>query len=462
MSFTTRSSRKKLLNLNNYQENRLKGMKYLPALLLLALVFFWVGCYKDASQIGFTLQPADDIAKVKSSDTASVYAYSSLVDSVTTSGTPVSLFGSINDPVFGITNATFSAQFRLSEIAYSFGPSPVLDSLVLSLKPLGAYGDSMTTNRIRIFELTEQMVSDSSYYSSSNVEFSSVLLAEEQFVANFSDSVVVGPDTLEPHLRINLSSLTNELGQKLINATDEQMTSNDDFIEFFYGLRLEAVEDFSGTGLIYFDLEDALSKMTVYYSNADEDSLDYDYNLTGSSIRFGNFTHDYSLGDMDFRNQVLSGDTAMGRNVIYAQPLAGVKSRIFLPYIKNWYEDGPISVVEAKLILDGYEEDPYNGAPPSLILLRINSDGTTSPLDEILQGQDFFGGYYDDELNRYFFRITGYIQYLMTGEGENLGLELHVDAGGYIANRFLVNGFNPDDPTKTGSRLRLELIYSTP
>ena len=80
--------------------------------------------------------PENSKIKVVWNDTTTVYAYSTVVDSIRSDEFVYNYLGSIVDPVFGSTIAGFYTEFLLSSISGEkdpFGPNPQLDSLVLQL-----------------------------------------------------------------------------------------------------------------------------------------------------------------------------------------------------------------------------------------------------------------------------------------------------------------------------------------
>lgn len=416
------------------------------------------GCKKEVNKLGFGVQPESDKIDVLYNDTSSVVAYSTLLDSISSSNAPTSLAGSLLDPVFGTTTASFSVSFRLSRTSFSFGDNPQMDSLIFTLEYEKLFGDTLSEVTLRFYELTEALQSDTVYYSNSHVEWSEVLLSEISFVPNIRDSVVVDGDTLPPHMRVNMNQLSTALGDKLIGASDDEMSSNSSFQELFKGLRVEAVPVNSSGQIIAFNMLASMSEMRMYYSNDESDSLLYIYSINNNSVRFGNFLHDYSLGDNQFRSQVIEGDTTLGSEVVYVQPMGGVMTKIFFPHISSWYNDGPVAVNEARLFLEGYEEMPYLDPPALLILTRLDEDGNLIPLLEQLEGVGYFGGQYDEENDRYWFRITNYVQQLMSGTIESHGLALIISGAAYTTDRILISGYDPGLlPEK---KMRLELTYT--
>src|SRR5690625_245864 len=76
--------------------------------------------------------------------------------------------GVINDdPVFGKTISSIYAQFGLAKAEAGFsGPNPALDSIVLSLRYAGYYGDSLGTQTYTVYQIKDPSFSDTSlkYY----------------------------------------------------------------------------------------------------------------------------------------------------------------------------------------------------------------------------------------------------------------------------------------------------------
>jgi hypothetical protein len=437
-----------------------KKFSWLPIILFPVMVFLLTNCNDDNNSLGLEVQPPNDKLNVFHSDTAAIVTYSQLVDSIKTDETSLSLLGSMADPIFGVTTASFYTQFRLGQAAFSFGTEPLPDSLVLALDYEGFYGDSTSPMTVRVYELDEPILIDSVYYSQQTRAFKSTLLAEKTFIANYVDSVVVMEDTLAPHLRINLTDITSSLAIKLLNAPADSMEANSSFLNYFYGLYITAEPVNSNGSIIYFSLVSGLSGMTMYYHNLAADSLSFKYLLNSNCGRFGHFDHDYSVADPDFISQVIDKDTARGQNICYVQAMAGVKAFIRFPDIKNYYNNGKIAVNEARLFLNCYEAVPLFDPAVQLIMVKRTSDGSYTYLEDQLVGEGYFGGYYDDEAHGYWFRITATIQELMRSEETDYGYEIYLSGGSVNAQRVLLLGPEPAQPAAADSRIKLVLTYT--
>jgi hypothetical protein len=429
--------------------------------LLLVSIFLLAGCKNDKSNLGLEIQPPYDKLNVLSVDTATIVAYSQIVDSVKTDETSVSMIGSLVDPVFGQSTAGVYTQLRLSKTAQDFGITPFPDSLVLKLDYDGFYGDSNAVMTFKVFELAEKILIDTAYYSNQSVEIKTTLLAQKTFTPDFRSDVIIGEDTLDPHLRISLTDITASLAMKLLNSPSDSMSTNTSFLNYFYGLYITAEPATSGGAIIYFDLLSSLSEMVLYYHNAEDDSLSFQYVINSNCGRFMHFDHDYSLGNAAFKSQVVEKDSALGQNVCYIQALGGVKTFIRFPYLPNFYNNGKIAVNEARLFLKCMEADPQLDVAVQLVMVKKNEEGSYDVLDDQLEGIGYFGGYYDKNINGYWFRITAAVQDMMRANDPDYGYEIYLSGGSVNAERVILTGTDPLAPVSSEDRMKLVITYTT-
>jgi hypothetical protein len=438
-----------------------KKFSWFSAGLFLITAILLTTCKNEENELGLNLQPPGDKLGVKSTDTTTVIAYSQIVDSVKTDETSVSLLGSLLDPVFGKSTASFYTQLRLSKAAFDFGATPFPDSLILRLAYAGIYGDTTAPMTIKVYELADELFVDSSYYSKNTLATNSTLLAQKTFTPNFTDSVAVVGDKLPAHLRINLTSLTSELASKLINVPDSTMASNTAFLEYFHGLYVTAEPANSGGSILYFDLMSVLSGMTLYYHNALHDSLSFQYVINSSCARFGNFTHDYSLGDPSFKAQVIDKDTSLGKSICYVQALAGVKTFVRFPNIKDYYSNGKIAVNEARFFIYANEPDAELDVASTLVMVTRTADSSYAITKDQLEGANYYGGFYDKNHHGYWFRITSTVQDLMRSTDPDYGFEIYISGGAINAQRVLLDGTNPPLPVAPEDRMKLVITYTS-
>ena len=386
----------------------LKNRPLLYVLMLIAPVLIF-SCNKDPDRLGIDLQPDEDRLEVLVSDTTSIYAYSVLVDSIRTDETSVSMLGSYFDPVFGSSTSSIYTQVRLSTTSVKFDDNPVLDSIVLAFEYTGDYyGDTTYTQNYKVYRINDSINGDSLYYSNRNLS-----LAEE--LANVfmqpspTDSITLDTLRYKAQMRIPLSE---EFGQSILDAQEEDLSSNDAFLRFLKGVYVtsEMMPAGAGGAICYFDLVSVNSQMTIYYYNDESDSLSYSFTISAGNARFMNFNHyNYDNAGSEFRAQVIEGDTSLGNQKLYLQAMAGVKIKYKFPYIKDWVKNNGIVINEAKQLINNLDPDSEFDAPGEIVILKKNDDGTSGFIPDQFEGVAYYGGQYNSSSDEYFLRISRYV-----------------------------------------------------
>jgi len=422
---------------------------------ILLLSSFFLSCKKDPQTLGYDLVENNPL-EVVFCDTVTVVAYSEVEDSVRTDETTYGLLGSLYDPVFGKTSAAIFTQISLSSTNPDFGTNPLCDSLVFSLQYTGYYGDTTTVQTIRLYEITESIFLDSAYYSSHMVAYDATELASYTFAPHPNDSVLIDTTYYEPHLRFTMPPA---LGNKILSAPSTALDSISSFKEYFKGLAILPDDVATGPGmgsLLYFNFYANISRINLYYHNDEKDSLSYRIALNATSnARFAHFDHfGYQHADDLFRQQILEGDTALGNSLLYLQSTSGVKTRIEFPYLMNLVGDNNIAINEAQLIV--YNQDPESAyPPPQELALYGTNDSTLFYLPDQSEDADYFDGNYNEP--RYRFRISRYIQEVLLGDQDNIGLYLFTTGASTNASRVILYGTGA-----SGNRMELRLIYTRP
>ncbi|HTX89239.1 MAG TPA: DUF4270 domain-containing protein [Bacteroidales bacterium] len=447
-------------------------MKYFRPLLLLFLAFSGIAvsflatsCKKDPYAIGLDLLPPSDTLSVKTIDTVTVIAYSVLQDSIRTDETSTNMLGSLMDPYFGITTASFCTQFRLSAEAPSFGTDPVMDSLILSFRYDGIYGDSTAPQHIRVYELSNDIFLDSAYYSNRVPEHYGTPIADYQFTPDLKDSVRVGTGKEAAQLRIRLDKVSRYFGDKILYAPASALATNTSFIEFMKGLYIEAAPRSNGGGLVTFNMDNVLTKMTIYFHNSTGDSLSFDFSITSNCPRFNTFDHNgYINADPLLRMQVLNHDTLLGKNTLYVQGLGGIRTRVRLPFIKDLKKFGNIAINNAILVFKNIETDTTLAPPPNLNLFVVDSLGRIGVLLDSDEGTIYFDGTYNRTARTYKFRLTRQVQNILLGKLKNY--DLYIMANNPVTSQILPNrvqliGSKPDMPDYSESRMQLQVTYTS-
>ena len=363
----------------------------------------------DPDLIGLEIQPeSDQIVISTNSHEGGFFAELSSVieDSVRTDENSLNLLGSYNDPVFGESKASFSTQLLLSESAIDFGDNPVLVSAELSLTYAGYYGDSTQQMEIEVAKLDQSIYVDSAYYSNNILEATEII-ATHSFYPYGSD-----PDTLGKYtLKVNLYNL----GQEILNASSEDLTDNNSFIEYLKGIQIRTTS--IGGSIIYFNLKDVDSKLTITYN----DSLQLDLVMSSSAARINHFEHAQQL-----TNEL--GVQSMG-----GYNLKVVFSDTFVDSLQLLLAEKPINA--AYLTFNQINETSDYSAHSDLSLVRVNADGTKVFMEDFFEGETHFGGALGD--SRYTFNISKHLSMLMNNQLPVEDLHLIPTGASINANRTL-------------------------
>jgi len=432
-------------------------------LVLFFIVLFSVllaSCSKPAGLIGVKIQPEDSRLNVAWTDTAVVYAYSVPDDSVRSDELSQTMLGSMMDPVFGQTMASVYTQFMLEVNGHDFGDNPVLDSLTLALFYTGdSYGDTSTPQLLHVYHMQEPIYGDSVYYSNNTVPVEELDYANYEFMPSPHDSVIIDGDTVTPMVWVNLSDISPALGNYILEADTSETSDINTFNEYFKGLNITFSPVSQGGSLVNYDFLNNRSKMTIYYSNETEDSLQFKFFINLATAFYSNYTHNLETGGAEFVSQVVDGDTALGSKNFYVQGTAGVAAKIRIPNALDWRKQGLIAFNEVKLVLPGFEPEPVFEVPQQLALAEIMDDGSFGFLPDESEGAHYFDGTYKSSTNSYTFRITRYMQALIDDStSQNNGLYLIVRGSSIFPNRFIFNGNMPE--SDTANRLHLEILYT--
>ena len=416
--------------------------------LSIGMFFFAAAFLSSCSKpgiVGLDVQPKSDLLNVKYTDTLSITTFTVKEDSLRADETSLNLLGSYSDPVFGRSTTSFYTQVRLSKENPDFGTNPVLDSVVIAFAYKGYYGDTNTTQTVRVFKLQESIDKAADYYS--NKSFNAYPnIGNLTFNPHPTDSVLVGGINAAPQLRIKLD---NSFGKDLLYAGSTNLANNTAFLQVFKGLNISA-DDINTTNqgaVLYFDLLSAQSKLTVYYN----DSLKFDFVTDANAARINHFAHDYAGTPV---NAELNG-TATDTDWVYVQAMAGVKTKILMPNLNHLTDSGTIAVNKAELVISVDNTNTSYSPNPTIALVRIDSLGKIYYLSDQLEESSYFGGTYDSATNKYKFNIAKYVQEVLNGSITDYGLYLLSSGSAVSANRIIVGS-----GSNANYKMKLKITYT--
>ena len=425
----------------------------LSATFLLSIIAL-SSCKKEDSAVGGNLDPNG--LNVFTTDTFTVKTYSEVIDSITSDETSVSLIGAYNDPEFGIVDCGVATQIRLSSESPNFGTVTSVDSVVLSFAftSIKYYGN-VKNMTFEVFEITDNLVrDDQDYYTFTPINPTGpnlVLSGTETILPKPYAKVKVGNDTLSPQLRLNLDPT---FGQTLIDNV-AQMSSNDAFTSYFKGLYIK-VEDPnnlnpSDGSILYFSLEDALSKMVLYYTIDQSVNKTFTFNINSKCARFNKIDFDRSGTDV----QNIIDNPINGAEKFYMQS-SSMRAIIEIPHIMSFYKDRKRIINKAMLYVPVQDFQPDVFDPTvSLFIAKVKTHLQSDLTLDYPKFNSFVK--YDEDKKEFRFLLTREIQAILNGERENTGFRIYPGSFfGSSIERIIFSGANSSSKHKT----RLEITYT--
>jgi hypothetical protein len=441
--------------------------KFVAGFALLSLIFW--SCKEELNKTGYGLLDKGDLVSVKKAeiDKTTIKSFTITDTKQRTDETTYNLLGTFNDPVFGKTTTDFAVQFRLSQYP-DLSKNAQPDSLVLYLLYREFFGDTVTPQRLKVYELASDLSFDARYEQDVNLKAISKgeVLADINYVPKFKldsltnlyGSTKAKPkDTVIQEIAIKLNA---SLINKLWSADSLTLSRNDLFLKYFKGLYIEAGDLNQGGAIIRINALAFGSRMIMHYQNSEKDSLFYSYNINENSARVSRFSHDYTntafAANLDKKE--------IQDSLIYLQTTGGLGSKILIPNLNFWRDSANIAVNKAELIftVDQFYTDTAKYRPPyQVILSAINEKDSLYFPSDLAFSQAYFGGVYNKTDGTYRFNIAKHVQELITrkpnGVGylrENYGFFLSMANRNSNYGRVVLKGAN----SKTG--IRLEITYS--
>jgi len=403
---------------------------------------------KDPDEIGADVLPSADQLQLILSDSNTVISQTVAEDSVRGDELSLSLLGSYDDPVFGISTASVYSQVYLSGTP-NFGGVTVADSLVLILNYSSLYGDTVnnSSQTVNVYRMDQDMYVDSSYFTFQNFTTQPSSIGNLTFTPTMKSSVV-GTDTLAPQIRIKLSQA---LADSLILLDGQtEFASNANWISYFKGIQIKPDEvNVPGNGVIS-SFSFTSSKLSLYYHDTSNTVKTYNFSLSGA--RVNHFDHNYGSSPVGLQlADPLNGDT-----LSYLQAMSGVKTKITFPYLKNYLDSGKIAINKTELkVTIRLEPGSYYTPPLNVFLLALDSLGHVYFPADYSESNSGYGGTLGSDGATYTFNIARQIQHVLNGTIKDYGYYLVVAGSSVQAKRVVLgSGKNATNP------IRLRLYYT--
>jgi hypothetical protein len=416
---------------NSVFNNRIlpiQKLRKIGLLLILPAAAILYSCEQSPTIIGDELLPVSDFVNIFATDTITVKSFTGYVDSVRSNNRTYSYLGGLYDPYFGNTSADFVSQLRITR-KYS-GGEPLVDSVKLFMSIVSAKGDLNISQKLELYEISEQLYQDSSYYSNRDPRADAWFIGSFPLPAITKDSIktfiIPLPDTLGKHLMRDTLSLNQEGGVS-------------DFRSFFKGIYIRTVEETKSPGkgsfsqlpllmVLPFNTGDFTIK--VYYHTAKLSNLTYDFIINLNSVRYNRYYHDFSTAEPGKMIQNINNNVM--DTLCYIQSFNGVFTGLRFPALNQLKSLMPVSVNKAKLTFSVYfDEDIYKSTtvPSRIYLSYVTPDGFKAIVPDYYVNANFFDGTFNSTTKKYSFNLTAFVQLFLEGKIQSPEVEMYFPDG---------------------------------
>ena len=416
------------------------------------------GDFVNAEDTVLTNIIANNILRYDSSIANGQGAYQKILGSITT------------DPVFGRTHAFVYTQVSLPQNAFTFdGTGQILDSVVLSLSYNGYTGDSAAPQTFRVYRMSEPgFTIDSNYAYNKPLQYNPGELLGTVTVSPLTlrDSVSIYGEKESAQLRIKLS---NAFGNDLLQQkSDGAFATDSSFREYLKGFAIVPDTNLgTNRNMIYLDLSNSNTKLTVFYKNSTDDSLRATMNFDQYASAHANyFTRNYNGSQA---GQFINTGNPNGDSILFLNASPGLYTKLTIPGLENFPN---VLINKAELVITQITSgtgDMNNifTEPGSLSLQQYtNGDTTKIPADYYsIGGADYFGGtrkvitnFGGVQVVQYTFNLANTVQRFIKKLDTNNGFRLAAYSPLYMdVNRVKVGGSGLSQ-----YNIKLRIIYTKP
>lgn len=378
-------------------------------ILLLVCVVIAVSSCKENTILPDTLVPAVDNINTFQADTFSVLTYTTTKDSLLTGGTLGTsarvadenfshAIGTISnstvgDESFGKTIASVYLQVRQPSPNFSFsGTNQTIDSAILAINYLGAYGDTLTAESqfFNIYRSSDNLTNSDPYYESSTATYSPSAALDQinpKFNTIRSDSPIIAGVKLRPQLRFRMGKPFED-DLKIQTSTDA-FKDYPSFLTWLGGFYIVPDSNLGNT-LGYFDTDNATMYVYYRFTNANSD-LDttvavFPFDPVYCN-RFNSISRNYDNTDA---KPFIETNAPQGDDRIFIQGEPGLAGLLSFPNIGKM----PNAIIN-KAELTFTVISPYNNfvdssrfrVPDQFLLSLVNSNGE----EDLLPDYTIFG-----------------------------------------------------------------------
>ncbi len=421
---------------------------FLPGILIILSIFFSCNEYN----LGSGVLPQGDFANIITTDTVTVKLYTEKAPELASYSPNNLILGKYNDPIFGITEASFMTQVYQTKYP-EWGDSAIFDSIVLCL-PLEQhyyYGTENLMPDVTVYKVTDTL-HNKVYYNDENpsdyTDFT--VLGSGQMHICYPDptTTVDSTELTIPALQLRLN---DEVGQDFIENSDDYFFSPGAFYNIFKGIYVKC-NNTPGLFKIKTDNSDQTNNFGIviffHYNSTPDTSRRYTLPLISRSVRFNMFSHDYSGSVLD---TIFNSETPTLSDKVYLQSMGGTIIRFTAPGLRNLK-----NIVINKALLVIQTETSDFSPVPKIWLTVLDSTKDVSYLNDYLNANNQYEGF-EYENGQYIINVTRVMQNYIDSVYLKQGLELYLfdlNAKSDFERSIILNG------TNQGLKTKLILTYT--
>ncbi|MFY0674875.1 MAG: DUF4270 family protein [Bacteroidia bacterium] len=321
-------------------------------------------------------------------------------DSQRTDNLNFHVLGSINDSVFGQSDAAIYTQLGLGG-TIDIPLNAELDSIILRLSFVDYYGNSDDLHAFDVYTLNKKVDQSRAYYNTSSTELGTKIGSVENYNVLESSGA----------LKVDISKLwkLNAIGPGKAFSKDSA------FQEELYGIAIVPKSDFGeneGT-YYYFNLISANSYVNAYYHYYNRVNNILERADGTSEFQFRTNVKSYSSFSHNYTNEIVSegldkDSTSAYRS--YVQALGGTYTKILIPELEELARNELLAFHKVELVLpcETSYHSPSIEPIPFLDIKYTNSNGDLVDLPD--RAKVYWVRAFKPAERAYIFNITSHIQ----------------------------------------------------
>lgn len=318
-------------------------------------------CKKEGDNIGGQLISNPDTIRALEVDTFAITSYSVIEDSIITNEQSTPLLGAYNSAETGLASSSIFVSLVPDTLDNVFPSTNFeIDSFYLQLNILDVYG-TPGNNSFEVYRITQPVATDSTYYN-----------FDEQVVSDLMGTITIN----ETDSGIFTFDLDSAYGAQIMQATANDLSSNDNFTSFFSGIAIKPITSglAVGSGAIY-KLARTGVELHLIFKTTNGTDANFDltrvYDINTDDNIYAGYSHDITGSE----TETIINDTILGQNSFYVQGLAGPFGKLNFPSVQTWYNDSNNYLINQFQLVVYVEDNSTFALPDELMFTYNNTEG---------------------------------------------------------------------------------------